>query len=326
MSAAAERLGALGRALGGMRWVQGPGGNVSIKDGAELLVKASGVRLSDVGAAHARVPLADARLATAGDAAADARTFAVAPRPSLETYFHAIGDVVVAHTHATGVLLSACATRPLSDLGVPRVPYARPGRGIALAVEPLLASAASAAGASDGTRAVVLESHGLIVYAPTIEAAIARTIALDDAARAPFGPLPDLDATLADALRSEEIAVEGGVARALPDRAPPPPSGPRYLFPDAVVYASVLLVDEVSPEVAGRAARELPRPAVLVDPRGRRVVAAKKSLHLAYAVEVALAHDWVEDALAPRGLARHLPDDEPAKILDLPSEQYRMRL
>jgi hypothetical protein len=38
------------------------------------------------------------------------------------------------------------------------------------------------------------------------------------------------------------------------------------------------------------------------------------------------AHDWLEDALAPRGLARYLPDDEPAKILDLPSEQYRLRL
>lgn len=326
MSSAAERLGELGRALGGMRWVQGPGGNVSIKEGGkeggDLLVKASGVRLADVGSAFARVPLADARLATAGDPAADARTFAVTPRPSLETYFHAIGDVVVAHTHATGVLLSACATAPLSDLGVPRVPYARPGRGIALAVEPLLEGRADA----DGTRAVVLESHGLIVYAPSVEAAVARTIAIDDAARAPFGAPPDLDAALADVCRAPEIAIEGGVARALPDRAPPPASGPRYLFPDAVVYASVVSVDLATPDAAARAVAALPRPAVLVDGRGRRLVAAKKSLQLAYAVEVALAHDWVEDALAARGLARYLPDDEPAKILDLPSEQYRIRL
>ena len=69
-----------------------------------------------------------------------------------------------------------------------------------------------------------------------------------------------------------------------------------------------------------------PRPAVLVDGARRRLVVASTREKLAFAVEVCAAHDWLEDALAPRGLARYLPDDEPAKILDLPSEQYRLRL
>lgn len=319
MSAAVEmgEIGELGRALGGLRWVQGPGGNVSIKDGGELLVKASGVRLSDVGHAYARVPLADAQLATAGDPGADARVFAIKPRPSLETYFHAIGPRVVAHTHALGVLLSACASEPPVDLGVDRVPYERPGRGIALAVEPLLELLPE-----DGVRAVVLESHGLIVYAPSVAAAVAKTRAVDAAARAPFGDLPSIDDFHAEYTKEPEREVPGGFARPLPSR----PSHARYLFPDAVVYAGVIHVDAADDTAAARALVTIPRPAVLVDGARRRLVVASTREKLAFAVEVCAAHDWLEDALAPRGLARYLPDDEPAKILDLPSEQYRLRL
>ncbi len=94
-------LRALGDAFGSPTWAQGPGGNVSIKEDGVLWVKASGRRLSEVAtpAGHSGVALTDATAALAGDKEADARAFAVTPRPSLETYFHAIGPKVVAHTH-----------------------------------------------------------------------------------------------------------------------------------------------------------------------------------------------------------------------------------
>jgi hypothetical protein len=47
---------------------------------------------------------------------------------------------------------------------------------------------------------------------------------------------------------------------------------------------------------------------------------------LEFGVEVVAAHDWLEDALLARGTARYLPDDEPARLLNLPSEQYRLQL
>src|SRR5690349_21667092 len=92
---------ALGTALGDVAFAPGPGGNVSVKDDEALWIKASGVRLRDVGAprGHARVARALVERALAGDATADAEMFAASPRPSLETYFHAAPARVVAHTH-----------------------------------------------------------------------------------------------------------------------------------------------------------------------------------------------------------------------------------
>jgi hypothetical protein len=65
---------------------------------------------------------------------------------------------------------------------------------------------------------------------------------------------------------------------------------------------------------------------VLVADDGTRVQCARTADELSQAREVALAHDFVEDALAPRGDAVYLADDEPEKIVSLPSEQYRLAL
>jgi hypothetical protein len=63
---------------------------------------------------------------------------------------------------------------------------------------------------------------------------------------------------------------------------------------------------------------------VLADPEGRRALVAKNEIQLDQSAEVLAAHDWLSDALG--GEACYLPDDEPGKLLDLPSEQYRIRL
>ena len=43
-----DALTRIGQELGGPEWVQGPGGNVSVKEGDMLHVKASGKRLRDM--------------------------------------------------------------------------------------------------------------------------------------------------------------------------------------------------------------------------------------------------------------------------------------
>ncbi len=113
-----EELRTMGQALGGLEWVQGPGGNVSVKsDEGELWVKASGKLLVDVAeeGGHVRVPLDLVTRALDGDAEADRELFARTPRPSLEAYFHALGPRVVAHTHALGGLLYACSNAPFTS-------------------------------------------------------------------------------------------------------------------------------------------------------------------------------------------------------------------
>jgi hypothetical protein len=100
------------------------------------------------------------------------------------------------------------------------------------------------------------------------------------------------------------------------------------LTPDAVVYASVSRVvglDDAKP-LAREALAAFGRPVVLVADDGRRVQCARNADELAQAREVALAHDYVEDALRARGDAIYLPDDEPARVVGMPSEQYRLAL
>lgn len=329
--AARAELGALGSALGGLRWVQGPGGNCSVKVGSALWVKASGTRFADVAneGGHVQVPLELVRVALDGDAGAERELFACAPRPSLETYFHVLGPRVVAHTHAVGVLLYACSTAPFSARvadGVVAIPYVRPGRGIALAMRDVLEF-----GEQTAECVCILRSHGVVAYAESAERAIELTMRCDEEARANAersGPLPAIEPRVEAYLAGAERIVDGGVYRALPPREACEVDPPRYLFPDAPVCASVVFAERLDdPERdAARALAEIARACVLVDPDGRRIAVARSAEQLGQCCAVAAAHDWLEDALRSRGCAQYLPVDEPARILSLPSEQYRMRL
>lgn len=331
---ALNELRLLGMELSAFRFVQGPGGNVSVKTEAdgqpELWVKASGKRLTEVAEphGHARVSLADARAALRGDTEADKKVFGLTPRPSLETYFHTFGGAVVAHTHALGAMLFACSTDEGSGpfdpaWGVKSVPYVRPGRELAVAIEKVIDPEAS-------EQRVVLRSHGFIAFAPTAARAVAMTLEFDNAVRHAFGHLESAEQLLISYLQQpEQDLVGGGVMRPLPRRAERQPT-PRYLFPDAPVCAGKVLSPPWNPErlpdVGGRALTETGRAGVMVDPNGNRVAIAKTSAQLRQTVEVLAAHDWLEDALLSKNKARYLPEDEPAKILNLPSEQYRIRL
>lgn len=318
-----DELRALGEALGGPEWVQGPGGNVSVKVGEVLAVKASGKRLRDLGqpGSHAEVPLALARAALEGDAEADRETFARTPRPSLETYFHALGGRVVAHTHSIGAMLVACSRAPRPQ-GLLSVPYERPGRMLGVRVAEALAGAR--------TGAVLMESHGLVVYAESVDEAVSRSRELDRTFRESIDvPLSSFAERVSAPYEVVPVDEKGAVLTALPPRTPA--NGPaRYLTPDAVVYASVSRVvslDEANTlSLAREALAAFGRPVVLVADDGRRVQCARNADELAQAREVALAHDYVEDALRARADAVYLPDDEPARVVGMPSEQYRLAL
>ena len=326
MSGARAVLEALGEALGGPRWVQGPGGNVSVKaDAGELWVKASGKRLADVAASggHAVVPLALVRRALDGDTAADDALFAHTPRPSLETYFHALGGTVVAHVHAVGALLYACSSRPLEREilpGVFSIPYVRPGRGIALAVRDVLGDA------REGV--VVLRSHGVVAFADDQQRVVELLERFDAWARSSFADLPAFEPMVAEYTRSSVLAAQGVVFRELPSRSPRTIDPPRYLFPDAPVCASTVLVDTDPRDAAllTDALRTIGRSCVVTGPFGVRVAVARNPEQLEGTTEVVAAHDWVEDALVARGLVHYVPVDEPAALLAMPSEAYRIRL
>lgn len=328
---ALAELERLGEHLGHVAWVQGAGGNCSVKVGAQLWVKASGTRFANTASTggHARVELKLALDALHGIDSAQSALFANQPRPSLETYFHALGPRVVAHTHPVVVLLLACCTDDArADFTVdwPMVAYARPGIELAQAVE----SAVIGCNSKDDMT-LILQSHGLLVYAPTARRAIQLSEAACSSVRQwarKFGELPVFEEFVQGYVSMGIRQVPGGVYRQLPARRVDSPLT-EYLFPDAAVYSTVIEVGEWEARealVAEQALAELGRSCVLVDPHGKRLIAAKSETQLQFACEVAASHDWVENVLAPHGAARYLHPDEGASLVNLPSEQFRLRL
>ncbi|MDI6808612.1 MAG: class II aldolase/adducin family protein [Candidatus Eisenbacteria bacterium] len=320
MNNALEELRIMGERLGKPWWVQGPGGNVSVKtEDGELWVKASGKRLKDVAGegGFARVCLETALRAVDGDPQADAELFSLVPRPSLETYFHTLPGRVVAHTHSLGVLLLACSSRD-GGLGglVETVPYLRPGRGIALALRDLRKSF--------DEQVFLLRSHGLVVIAPDAARAVLLTEQIDRRICDRFQNLPHFEKRVAHYLGADVMDLQGGKTRRLPSRKE---SGSvRYLFPDAAVYASKVQIDVIHDlrSLAENALSGLGRSLVLVDAQGQRAAVARNLEQLDDTCEILAAHDWLEEALGE--CACYLPDDEPDKVVSMPSEQYRIRL
>ncbi len=300
-----QPLLALGRQLSGLAWVQGPGGNLSVKLGQTLAVKASGTRLGDLDAprALAYVPLREAYAALAGDPTAMRTLFEHTPRPSLETWLHALPGRYVAHTHPLGVLLLACSRHRVPD-GMADVPAALPGRDLALAMQ--------TGGHGD---AWLLRNHGLVVRASSAQQALRQTRAIDAACRKRFG-VKRSDVPRLPEIRGQDVS--GGHVLPLPSRAIAPP---RYLFPDAVVLGAETPVAALTTQAAAEKLALDPRPGVLVAPDGQRWAVARNRDQLRDVVEVVTAHDWL---LARLGAAAvPLPQGMTSAILAMPAERFR---
>lgn len=298
-------LVALGHTLAGLRWVQGPGGNLSLKEAGMLAVKASGARLGhlDEPEALAFVPLQLAEQALAGDVDAETTLFALHPRPSMETWLHALPGQFVAHTHPLGVLLVACSRAP-GPGGMADVPAALPGRELALQMR--------AMGEMD---VWLLRNHGLCVMAPTAEVALERTLAADKLCREQM------------CVNAEEVpqlyemhvqTLDNGVACPLPNRTEP---HPRYLFPDVAVLATETPVVALDVETAREKLQRDPRPGVLATHDRQRWAVARNLKQLRDVVEVVTASDWLLRHLGERALP--LPPHMVEAIVQMPAEKFR---
>lgn len=153
-------------------YIQGPGGNTSIKDTEVMWIKASGMELADAVrseifvAVDRKAAAAEARGAGDGTCKAAVLDPAVGLRPSIEATFHAVLDWrVVAHTHSVAALAHLIspvgrevAQTLLNDLQPVFVPYAKPGRPLTAAILERI---------RPGSRLILLENHGLIVCGET---------------------------------------------------------------------------------------------------------------------------------------------------------------
>jgi len=298
---AREDLRALCHALRGPAFAQGAGGNVSVKESGTLFVKASGIRLEAAAApgGHALVPLDLAVRALEGDAAAEKALFAITPRPSMETFFHALPARLVVHVHSVGMLLAACAPEGAVPFVGPRVPYHPPGRALALAVRATTVAPHAS---------VLLESHGVLLFDESVGVAIERLEQLEAAALDRFPDAPPFAEYL-----GAYLGPSAGSSRKLPDRRP----FTGYLFPDAIVYAPAVEVDDIDTATAL---------GVLQDDTGSRRMVARSAAALDGACEIVAAHDWVEDVLEAAGVTPlRLPRAAVEALRADPAEAYRQR-
>ena len=149
--------------------VQGAGGNVSIKSGGLLWIKASGTWLAAAESDDIMVPVELAPGQTEAFHVPDWHRSGL--RPSIETSMHAaLPQTVVLHVHSVDAIALAVRTdvlplleQRLDGLRWAFVPYVRPGLPLAQAV-----ADASRGGTAD---VLILGNHGLVVAAESVAAA-----------------------------------------------------------------------------------------------------------------------------------------------------------
>jgi len=150
-----DDLVALCRACSDDELVQAGGGNISVKDGQYMYIKASGVALSDVKIGHG-IAIVDPKAVVNSlhGPEPDIQKLALSSeRPSLETYFHAFLRKYVVHLHPTHLNSFLCS----DNLGM--VDYYKPGFELSKKV---LES-------YKGQPVIYLRNHGVIYHADTFK-------------------------------------------------------------------------------------------------------------------------------------------------------------
>jgi ribulose-5-phosphate 4-epimerase/fuculose-1-phosphate aldolase len=165
-------------------FVQGGGGNVSIKTAEDLIVKASGTRLSEATTSMGFVVLNRevARECIKSGTSLQQAVAATSPsgRPSIEAPLHVeCGGKYVVHVHSVGAIaigliedgFAFCA-----EEGWQYVEYVLPG-------EPLLSALKSSENFSSPAGVSILANHGLLVWDNSLENCIKRVVLAEDKCR-----------------------------------------------------------------------------------------------------------------------------------------------
>lgn len=304
--------------------VQGAGGNVSIKLGDTLWIKASGTWLADADRDDILVPV----MLPVGDPPMVRPDATTQLRPSIETTLHAaLPHRVVTHVHSVDAIAHAVRrdaaerlAERLDGISWALIPYRQPG--------PALTAAVRAHVATQPVDVLVLANHGLVVAAPDVADAAAllshvvERLAIAPRAMAlPIAPeLPSVDGYRVVADRVVHSLATDPVSRAIATRRP--------LYPDHVVFLGIapLVVDDPAQVAAALAAmstsgQPLPRWIVV---RGHAVLIANDALRGSEAMLRCLAD--VAARLPADADIETLTDADVAALTDWDAERYRQAL
>lgn len=319
--------------------IQAAGGNVSLKDGEVMWIKASGTLLAEAKEKNIFVavdlPLMRAALAS-GDPHADTPVRFLLPggsglRPSIETGLHAIfAHKVVIHAHCVHTLAHAVLADGENLLGPALkginwafVPYIKPGAKLARSVEKKL----------DGNvDVVVLGNHGLIVAGQTVEQA--RALLNEVHSRLAVAPaangVPDLEGLAKIIARQTRyILAQYSLLHQLaldPDRVRQAVWG--SLYPDHVIFCGIGATALEKDETLEHAVRRVvetgaPPPVFLIVP-GQGVLVINDASAGACALMRCLVDVLVR--VPSSATLRYLTPAQNLELLDWDAEKYRKAL
>ena len=228
-----ERFSAMSQTAGARTdWVQGGGGNTSVKlPGGLMAIKASGFCLSDIRPDRAYAVLDCAALRKfytenepdtlqdvekEGSACAKANTLAAegleALRPSVEAGFHSLLGKFVCHTHSVYANL-ACCSAELTQIAEKAftgaeyswgwVPYTDPGARLTFAIRDELRRVEKKTGKTPSV--ILMQNHGLIVHDGDAETCLAVSRDANERLAAQFGIRADSFPPVAVAKRPDGL-------------------------------------------------------------------------------------------------------------------------
>jgi len=313
-------------------WVQGAGGNTSIKEENTLWIKASGMWLMNAKQQDIMVPVALDALHDAlqrGDPLTEKAQHFVREelnplglRPSIETTVHALmPQKIVVHVHCVETIALAVAEDAESLVHIRLagfrhafIPYARPGLPLARAIVERL---------KDGTDVLVLGNHGLVVAADRVADAEQLLGKVTDALRsnprpAPIPNLAELERLAADSVY--QLPYDPALHGIGTDPSSFRCAAEGSLYPDHVIFLGSGI------RIARSNETPLPDPStcpLLVFP-GKGVLVARDASAGALAMARCLAD--VTSRIPPDTRLRVLTNDEHAELLGWDAEKYRQAL
>jgi rhamnose utilization protein RhaD (predicted bifunctional aldolase and dehydrogenase) len=144
-------------------WIQGPGGNISVKSDAanRIIVKRSGALVSTLNNGLVCDLAAIRQALAAGNEDVSNTVLEGTGKPSIEAFLHAYPPRIIVHAHPYPLMNALCSDTPimLPNTNTKMVEYYKPGIPLAQAMSLLY---------SDDTKVYFLRNHGVVIMGDTI--------------------------------------------------------------------------------------------------------------------------------------------------------------
>jgi rhamnose utilization protein RhaD (predicted bifunctional aldolase and dehydrogenase) len=144
-------------------WIQGPGGNISVKDNSanRIVLKKSGALVSALNNGLLCDLAAIRQALAAGNEDVSHTMLEGTGKPSIEAFLHAFPPRIIVHTHPYPLMNALCNKTPIEipNTNTKMVEYYKPGIPLAQGMSLLY---------SDDTKVYFLRNHGVVIMGDTI--------------------------------------------------------------------------------------------------------------------------------------------------------------